>query len=78
MSDLDASAVKLLLIDDELPSLKLMEAILKQAGYEKITTTTDPRQAVPLYQEVKPDLIATDMRMPHMDGFEVLRQLTAS
>ena len=77
MSDLDASAVKLLLIDDELPSLKLMEAILKQAGYEKITTTTDPRQAVPLYQEVKPDLIATDMRMPHMDGFEVLRQLTA-
>jgi len=77
MSDLDVSAVKLLLIDDELPSLKLMEAILKQAGYEKITTTTDPRQAVPFYQEVKPDLIATDMRMPHMDGFEVLRQLTA-
>jgi hypothetical protein len=29
MSDLDVSAVKLLLIDDELPSLKLMEAILK-------------------------------------------------
>ena len=77
MSDLDASAVKLLLIDDELPSLKLMEAILKQAGYEKITTTTDPRQAVPLYQEVKPDLVATDMRMPYIDGFEVLRQLTA-
>ena len=77
MSDLDLSATKLLLIDDETHSLKLMEAILKQAGYEKITTTTDPRQAVPLYQEVKPDLIATDMRMPHMDGFEVLRQLTA-
>ena len=77
MSDLDVSAVKLLLIDDELHSLKLMEAILKQAGYEKITTTTDPRQAVQLYQEVKPDLIATDMRMPYMDGFEVMRQLTA-
>ena len=37
MSDLDASAVKLLLIDDELPSLKLMEAILKQERKEKIT-----------------------------------------
>ncbi|MEK6802754.1 MAG: response regulator [Nitrospirota bacterium] len=77
MSDLDVSAVKLLLIDDELPSLKLMEAILKQAGYSKITTTSDPRQAVQLYQEVKPDLIATDMRMPQMDGFEVMRQLAA-
>ena len=75
MSDFDVSAVKLLLIDDELHSLKLMGAILKQAGYEKITTTTDPRQAVQFYHEVKPDLIATDMRMPEMDGFEVMRQL---
>lgn len=77
MSDLDVRAVKLLLIDDELASLKLMEAILKQAGFEKITTTTDPRQAVQFYRQVKPDLIATDMRMPHMDGFEVMRQLAA-
>ncbi len=77
MSDLDVRAVKLLLIDDELASLKLMEAILKQASFEKITTTTDPRQAVQFYRQVKPDLIATDMRMPHMDGFEVMRQLAA-
>lgn len=77
MSDLDLSAVKLLLIDDEYTSLKLLGAILTQAGYGKIATTTDPRQAIQLYQEVKPDLIATDMRMPQMDGFEVMRQLTA-
>ena len=77
MSDLDLSAVKLLLIDDEYTSLKLLGVILAQAGYGKIATTTDPRQAIQLYQEVKPDLIATDMRMPQMDGFEVMRQLTA-
>lgn len=75
ISGLDLSTIRLLLIDDEQSSLKLMEAILKQAGFSKITTTTDPRQVASLYQEVKPDLIAMDMRMPQMDGCEVMRQL---
>lgn len=75
MQDLDLSTIKLLLVDDEAHCTKLMEAFLKQAGFSRVTVTNDPRQAVPLFQEVKPDLVALDMRMPHMDGFEVMRQL---
>ena len=75
MQDLDLSTIKLLLVDDEAHCTKLMEAFLRQAGYSRITMTNDPRQALELFQQVKPDLVALDMRMPHMDGFEVMRQL---
>ena len=75
MQDLDLNSIKLLLVDDEAHCTKLMEALLKQAGYSRITATNDARQAAQLFQEVKPDLVALDMRMPHMDGFEVMRQL---
>lgn len=75
MQDLDLSTIKLLLVDDEAHCTKLMEAFLRQAGYSRITITNDARQALGLFQQVKPDLVALDMRMPHMDGFEVMRQL---
>ncbi len=75
MQDLDLNSITLLLVDDEVHCTKLMEALLKQAGISRITSTNDPRQAVHMFQEVKPDLVALDMHMPHMDGFEVMRQL---
>lgn len=77
MQDLDLNSIKLLLVDDEVHCTKLMEALLKQAGYSRVTVTNDSRQVVQLFQEVNPDLVALDMRMPHMDGFEVMRQLKA-
>ena len=75
MQDLDLSSIKILLVDDEAHCTKLLEALLKQAGYSQITATNDSRQAAQLFQESKPDLVALDLRMPHMDGFEVMRQL---
>ncbi|MFO0766927.1 MAG: response regulator [Nitrospiraceae bacterium] len=75
MQEIDTTTAKLLLIDDEVHSVKLMEAILKQAGYRSITASNDPRQAIELFRTVKPDLLVLDMRMPHLDGIEVMRQL---
>lgn len=75
MQDLDLSTIKLLLVDDEANCTKLMEAFLRQAGFSRISVTNDSRQALELYQQIKPDLVALDMRMPHLDGFEVMRQL---
>ena len=75
MQDVDLSTIKLLLVDDEAHCTKLMEAFLRQAGFSRITMTNDSRQALELFQQVEPDLVALDMRMPHMDGFDVMRQL---
>jgi len=75
MQDCDLNSVKILLIDDEAHCTKLMEAFLRQAGFSQITTTNDSRQALNLYHQVKPNLVALDLRMPHLDGFEVMGQL---
>ena len=75
MQNLDLNTVKLLVVDDEVNCTKLMEALLKQAGFSQLTMTNDARQALALYQQVKPDLVVLDLRMPHMDGLEVMRLL---
>ena len=70
---------KILMVDDESSNiivlesmLKVLESMLKQAKYTSITSTTDSREAASLYQKLKPDLVLLDLRMPHMDGFEVI------
>ncbi|MFQ5992426.1 MAG: HD domain-containing phosphohydrolase [Nitrospiraceae bacterium] len=67
---------KLLLVDDEMHNLQLLEAMLREAGYTRITSTSDSRQVLPLYLEHQPDLLVLDLKMPHLDGFAVMRQLT--
>jgi DNA-binding response OmpR family regulator len=37
--------------------------------------TTDPRHAMALFLELQPDLLMLDLRMPHLDGFEVMESL---
>jgi putative two-component system response regulator len=49
--------------------------MFERAGPCRIHTTTDARQAVPLYVEHRPDLILLDLRMPHLDGLEVMTRL---
>ena len=66
---------KILIIDDEEPGVRLLERILKRAQFENVTTTTDPRKAASLFQQFQPDLVLTDLLMPHLDGLVVIRQL---
>lgn len=66
---------KILIIDDEKANIRLLEIILQQAGYTNVHSTTDSRQALPLFRSVQPDLVLLDLTMPHFDGFAVMRQL---
>ena len=60
---------KLLLVDDEEDMLKLLSYRLKHAGYEVITAG-DGQIALDTLENVTPDLILLDLRMPNMDGYE--------
>lgn len=66
---------RILIVDDQEANLKLLERLLTRAGYRSITTTTDPRQALPLFLTQQPDIVLLDLHMPHLDGFGVLEQL---
>lgn len=63
---------RLLLVDDQEDNLALLERILRRAGFTELCRTTDPRQALDLYQSFRPDLILLDLHLPHLDGFALL------
>jgi putative two-component system response regulator len=72
------SAVKtarVLIVDDQAANTRLLEGILKHAGYIQFKSTTDSRQAIPLYAEFMPDLMLLDLHMPLPDGYQVMEQL---
>jgi putative two-component system response regulator len=67
---------RILIVDDEQANVGVLSQILSRVGYTNLRTTTDPRLAIPLYQDYRPDLILLDLHMPVLDGFAILEQLT--
>jgi len=66
---------RILVIDDEPGNVRLLERFLKDAGYRDVQGTTDPRQALALYQTFQPDLVLLDLMMPYLDGVAVIQTL---
>lgn len=66
---------KILIIDDQKLHVRLLEKILASAGYQKVYSTTNPRQAIDLYRQYQPDIVLLDLHMPEVDGFQVIQQL---
>jgi putative two-component system response regulator len=77
MGGRDVSAWRVLIVDDEAANVRLLELMLRQAGYAGLRGTTDPRLVLALFAEFQPDLILLDLHMPGMSGFEVLEALQA-
>ena len=69
------SRARILIIDDEVTNIELLRRMLEAAGFTRIATTCDPRDAKTLYVEFRPDLILLDLHMPHMDGVAVMEAL---
>ncbi len=69
-------AEKILVVDDDLDSLKLIGLMLQRQGY-RITAASSGTQALSKAHSEKPDLIILDVMMPDMDGYEVCRRLRA-
>jgi len=66
---------RILIVDDQDENIQLLECLLQDAGFENITSTTDPGAVVSLCREVNPDLIMLDLHMPALSGFEVMKQI---
>ena len=66
---------RILIVDDQPANVLLLERTLRGAGYTNLAGITDPREALRTFTEFQPDLVAMDLRMPHVDGFALLKQL---
>jgi putative two-component system response regulator len=66
---------RILIIDDQAENVLLLERTLRSAGYKHLKTLTDSRQVLSTFTEFQPDLVATDLRMPYIDGFSLIKQL---
>ena len=73
MSPNPSPALKLLILDDNAGSLELLSTALAQPGLE-ILTASDPERGLDLIYEEHPQIVLTDLVMPHLSGIEVLER----
>ena len=65
----------ILIVDDQEANVRLLEQMLQEAGYRRVTSTMDPHAVCALHRANHYDLILLDLQMPGMDGFEVMAGL---
>ncbi len=68
------AAKRVLIVEDDPVSLKLVRDVLQAGGYET-EEVTDGEAAVSQAARLKPDLIIMDIRLPGIDGLEATRRL---
>ncbi len=74
MNERDAHIHRIIVVDDESIVLSLVRDALEDEGYN-IRTAGSGHDALRLLQQEPADLLITDIRMPHMDGIELVRQV---
>lgn len=75
ISHADILNAGILIVDDQEANVQLLEQMLRGAGYTRITSTMDPHAVCALHRANHYDLILLDLRMPGMDGFQVMESL---
>jgi DNA-binding NtrC family response regulator len=70
-------AEKLLVVDDEPDMLRLLSMIIRDKTPYEITTTNNPLEALELAKRGGYDILVTDLKMPGLDGIELLNAVRA-
>jgi putative two-component system response regulator len=68
---------RILIVDDHPANVRLLERILARENYSHVRSTDDARHVASLCREFRPDLVLLDLNMPHIDGFELMKELKA-
>jgi len=71
----DILNARILVVDDQEANVRLLEGMLRIAGYTSIESTMDPREVCELHRKNRYSLILLDLQMPGMDGFQVMEGL---
>lgn len=72
-----ASAINVLIVDDSSSARRSLSQAAKDAGFD-VRTAIDGVEAITLIEELRPDLVLTDLEMPKMNGLELAAHLRAA
>jgi DNA-binding NtrC family response regulator len=70
-------AYTIVIVDDEADLLDLLTLILTEKTDYNILTTSEPKQALDWCREYNADVLISDLRMPQLEGIELLKLLKA-
>lgn len=71
----DILNASILIVDDQEANVRLLEQMLREAGYTSLASTMNPREVCELHRKNRYDLILLDLEMPGMDGLQVMEGL---
>jgi len=77
VAESDILNAKVLIVDDQQSNVSLLEQLLSEAGYACVASTMNPQEVCALHRKHRYDLILLDLKMPGMNGFEVMEGLKA-
>jgi len=75
VSRADILNARILVVDDQEGNVRLLEGMLRVAGYTSVESTTDPHLVCELHRQNGYALILLDLQMPGLDGFQVMEGL---
>jgi DNA-binding NtrC family response regulator len=75
VSSSDILNARVLIVDDLEANVRILDRMLRSAGYASIASTMDPHEVCELHRSNRYDLILLDLLMPGMDGFQVMEGL---
>jgi diguanylate cyclase (GGDEF)-like protein/PAS domain S-box-containing protein len=71
-----SSSKKIVVVDDSILNLKIIEKFLGQS-YIEIISCIESTKAIELIKKEMPDLVLLDIHMPHLSGFDILKEMRA-
>lgn len=69
---------RILIIDDQPESIRVLEDLLAEQGHYKVFSASSAMDGMSMVARRRPNLVIVDLRMPEMDGFDLIGELRAN
>jgi len=64
-----------MIVDDEVTTVELLRAYLEEDGFGNFLTTSNPQVVVEMIRQHQPDVVLLDLKMPGINGLEILQEI---
>jgi PAS domain S-box-containing protein len=73
----DLAGVKILVVDDEIDACEMLQFLFQRSGAQ-VAIATSAEEALRVIDRFGPDVLVSDIGMPHVDGYELIRRIRSS